>query len=61
MNPIFEQLNQQNSVISGAERLKRTLNVNPRDYINEMIKSGKITQNQLDYATQIARNMGIKI
>lgn len=61
MNPIYEQLNPQNNVMSGVERLKRTLNVNPEEYIKSLLKSGQITPNQLERAKFMASRMGVKI
>jgi len=59
-NPIFNALgnvpmfgNMQN-FMNQFNQFKQTFSGNPQDTINQMLKSGKITQAQVDQAKQMA-------
>ena len=69
MNPLYNQYksgNQPNfqQLAQRVEQLKRTFTGNPRDEVQKMLNSGRLTQAQFNQyaqmATQIARTLNIK-
>lgn len=65
MNPLYEQMNNQqnmNGFMQRLEYLKRTFNGDPNAKIQEMLNSGQITQEQYNravrQASQIQRLLG---
>jgi len=57
-SPIFGLLNgQQNNLIAQALQFKQSFNGDPNQTINQMLQSGKVTQWQVNRATQIANQM----
>ena len=57
-NPIYGLLNgQQNNMLAQFQRFKQSFNGDPNQTINQMLQSGKVTQEQVNRATQIANQM----
>lgn len=57
-NPIYGLLNgQQNNLLTQFQRFKQSFNGDPNQTINQMLQSGKVTQEQVNRATQIANQM----
>lgn len=57
-NPIYGLLNgQQNNLLAQFQRFKQSFNGDPNQTINQMLQSGKVTQEQVNRATQIANQM----
>lgn len=59
MNPLFNQMNQQNvnPLLSKLNELKRTFNGDPNQYIQQLLNSGKVTQQQYNNAVQMANQI----
>jgi len=54
-NPIYEQYGrQQNNLLQQFEQFKKTFSGNPQQIIQQMLNSGRITQDQLNQAIRIA-------
>ena len=57
-NPIYNLLNgQQNNMLAQFQQFKQSFNGDPNQTINQMLQSGKVTQEQVNRATQIANQM----
>lgn len=60
-NPIFNALGgnmQENNIISQIKQFKEQMQgVNPQEEINKLLQSGKISQQQLNEAQQMAQQM----
>ena len=57
-NPIYNLLNgQQNNLLAQVQQFKQSFNGDPNQTINQMLQSGKVTQEQVNRATQIANQM----
>lgn len=57
-NPIYGLLNgQQNNLLTQFQQFKQSFNGDPNQTINQMLQSGKVTQEQVNRATQIANQM----
>ena len=57
-NPIYGLLNgQQNNLLAQVQQFKQSFNGDPNQTINQMLQSGKVTQEQVNRATQIANQM----
>ena len=52
MNPLFQEMN--NSFLSRIMKFQKTIKGNPQEQIQQLINSGKITQEQYNYAVQQA-------
>ena len=63
MNPIFRQLNQAqnnpgNDIISRFNQFRKSFSGNPQEQIQQMLNSGRITQDQYNRAVQQAQQLG---
>lgn len=57
-NQIYNILNgQQNNMLAQFQQFKQSFNGDPNQTINQMLQSGKVTQEQVNRATQIANQM----
>lgn len=57
-NPIYNLLNgQQNNLLAQFQQFKQSFKGDPNQTINQMLQSGKVTQEQVNRATQIANQM----
>ena len=55
-NPLFNQMNQ-NQLFRSVEQLKNQLGGDPNKYIQQMLNSGRITQDQYNQAVQRAQEL----
>ena len=56
MNPLYEQINgQQNNFLQQFQQFKNNCHGDPRQQIQQLLNSGKITQNQYNAAVQKAQ------
>lgn len=56
MNPLYEQINgQQNNFLQQFQQFKNNFHGDPRQQIQQLLNSGKITQNQYNAAVQKAQ------
>ena len=59
-NPLFNQLNQNNTasmIHQFNEFRKQMQGINPKDEVMKMLQNGKINQQQLNQAQQMAQQM----
>ena len=65
-NPMFsalggQQMNPTAQLVAEAKRLQQTMNGNPKQMVEELVKSGRMSQDQFNQYAQIANQvMGIK-
>lgn len=65
MNPLFNTLNANNNPLmqlkAQAEQLKRSMNINPQEQVQQLLNSGQMSQEwlnkNLSYAQQIANQL----
>lgn len=55
-NPLYNQMNQ-NSIFSRFNEFKRTFNGDPRQKVQELLNSGKISQDQYNRAVQMTNQL----
>lgn len=55
-NPIFNQMNN-NSIIQKIQQLKSQMGGDPNQHIQNLLNSGKVTQEQYNYAVQQAQRL----
>ena len=66
MNKLYQET-QQNNIMSKAQQLVQQLNVpqqiqnDPHQIVNFLMQNGKISQDKLNWAMQIAQKMGVKL
>lgn len=56
MNPLFEQMNQ-NNIVAQFEKFKSTFTGNPRDIVQGMLNSGQMTQEQFNRLSEQATQL----
>lgn len=58
-NPIYQAMmgNRSGNIMQAIEQLKRQYPGNPMDYIQRLLNSGKVTQNQYNQAVQQAQQI----
>jgi hypothetical protein len=59
-NPLFNGMGQMNSltnIIQQAQELKKTFTGNPRDEVQKLLNSGKMSQQEFNYYSQIAQQV----
>lgn len=55
---LFQQFGNRTNIMQQVEQLKKTIG-DPEQYINQMVRSGKINQNQVNSAVQMAKQFGL--
>lgn len=55
-NPIFDQMNT-DSLMQRVQQLKTQIGGDPNDYIQKMLNSGRITQDQYNQAVQRVKQL----
>lgn len=53
-NPLYESMNQSNNFLTRFNQFKQSINGDPRQQIQNMLNSGKISQAQYNNAVQRA-------
>lgn len=56
MNPIYQQMNQ-NSIFQRFEQFKRMFTGDPRQQVQNLLNSGKVSQQQYNNAVQMANEL----
>ena len=56
---LYDQFGNKPNIMNQIEQLKKNFNGNPEQLINQMIQNGKINQNQVNTAIQMAKNFGL--
>lgn len=62
MNPLFNQYGNQSNgslgqFMSQLEQFKKTFSGNPRDEVQKMLNSGRLSQSQFNHYAQIANQL----
>ena len=61
-NPLFsalggQQMNPMAQLVADAKRLQQTMTGNPKQMVEELVKSGKMSQDQFNQYAQIANQL----
>ncbi len=56
-NPLYNAMNNQQSFIQRFNEFRKTFNGNPQQQVQQLLNSGKVTQEQYNRAVQMANNM----
>jgi hypothetical protein len=61
-NPLFnalggQQMNPMAQLVADAKRLQRTMTGNPKQMVEELVKSGRMSQDQFNQYAQIANQL----
>ena len=61
-NPLFsalggQQMNPMAQLVADAKRLQQTMTGNPKQMVEELVKSGRMSQSQFDNYAQIANQI----
>lgn len=58
-NPLFNDMGQNTltNIIQQAQELKRTFTGNPRDEVQKLLNSGRMTQREFNYYSNIAQQV----
>lgn len=61
-NPLFsalggQQMNPMAQLVADAKRLQQTMNGNPKQMVEELVKSGRMSQDQFNQYAQIANQI----
>ena len=54
-NPLYENMNQNNNIVQQFNQFKSSFKGDPKQQIQQLLNSGKISQAQYDQAVQKAR------
>lgn len=54
---LYDQFGNKPNMMQQIEQLKKTIG-NPEQYLNQMLQSGRINQNQINNAIQMAKQFG---
>ena len=54
-NPLFQQMQPQNGLIQQFNQFRQNFKGNPQQQVQQMLNSGRITQDQYDRAVQMAQ------
>ena len=55
MNPLYQQMNQPNDIISRFRQFQQNFKGNPQEQVQQLLNSGRITQAQYNAAVQQAQ------
>lgn len=55
MNPLYQQMNQPNDVVSRFRQFQQSFKGNPQEQVRQLLNSGRITQAQYNAAVQQAQ------
>lgn len=59
MNPLFQQMNNvpQNNIVQRFQQFKRQFSGNPQQQVQQLLNSGKVSQEQYNKAVQMAQQL----
>jgi len=57
MNPLFQQMMPQNNVMQRFMQFRQQFQGDPRQQVQQLLNSGKISQTQYDQAVQMANQL----
>lgn len=56
-NPLYNSMNNQQSFIQRFNDFRKSFNGNPQQQVQQLLNSGKVTQEQYNRAVQMANSM----
>lgn len=56
MNPLYTQMNQ-NPILQRFQQFQRMFKGNPQEQVQQLLNSGKVSQNQYNQAVQMANQL----
>lgn len=59
MNPLYQQMNNvpQNNIIQRFQQFRRQFSGNPQQQVQQLLNSGKVSQEQYNKAVQMAQQL----
>lgn len=57
MNPLFQMMNQPNGLLQRFQQFQQTFKGDPRQQVQNLLNSGKVTQQQYDQAVKMAQQL----
>jgi len=59
MNPLFQQMNNvpQNNIVQRFQQFRRQFSGNPQQQVQQLLNSGKVSQEQYNKAVQMAQQL----
>lgn len=56
-NPLYNAMNNQQNFIQRFNEFRKNFNGNPQEQVQQLLNSGRVTQEQYNRAVQMANNM----
>lgn len=56
-NPLYNSMNNQNNFIQKFNEFRKNFSGNPQQQVQQLLNSGKVSQEQYNRAVQMANNM----
>ena len=57
MNPLFQMMNPMNGLLQRFQQFQQTFKGDPRQQVQNLLNSGKVTQQQYDQAVKMAQQL----
>lgn len=57
MNPLYQQMMPQNNVMQRFMQFRQQFHGNPQEQVQQLLNSGRVTQQQYDAAVQMANQL----
>ena len=56
-SPLYQQINNSNNIVQQFAQFKQTFQGNPRQLIQQLLNSGRVSQTQYNQAVQMAQQL----
>lgn len=57
MNPLYQQMTPNNNLLQRFQQFKRNFTGNPQEQVQQLLNSGKVSQQQYDSAVKMANQL----
>lgn len=57
MNPLYQQMKPDNGMLQRFQQFKNSFRGNPRDQVQQLLNSGRVSQQQYDQAVRMANQL----
>ena len=57
MNPLYNEMNNSNDLLKRFQTFRQSFTGDPRQQVQQLLNSGKVTQAQYDRAVQVAQQL----
>ena len=57
MNPLYNQMGQSNNMLQRFQQFKNSFRGDPRQQVQQLLNSGKVSQQQYDNAVRVANQL----